>query len=337
MSEPVRDASVFASLDKGSAKATHVFFTLNNPTSALDFAELEKHDVTFLLYQKEKGEAEGTPHFQGVFSLKKQKRLSALKKLPGLEKAHFERVKHLAKAVNYCKKEETRLEGPWEFGELTGRGQGTRTDLDDIQGRLDASEPLSAIAKDNFQAFLQYGKAWRAYLELQYTRRTTEPLVLLFVGPSGTGKTRTAHAIAQYFPSYYVSPMTKGSGWYCDGYQQQHVFILDEMNGNLMTPERFNRLVDRYPDQLAYHGGQCEFNSPVIIITSNYLPKYWWKNRSAAQVSQTTRRIHGTVFFGQRSPPPSDVAFQDVTGDRSYVPFGRLLEASEPSFKKAKN
>lgn len=354
MSEALSKDNLTDAFEKPTSRATHIFFTLNNPDAPLDFEALQKQGVTFLVYQKEKGEEEGTPHFQGVLSLKTQQRLSFIKKLPGLEKAHFERVKHFGKAVNYCKKEATRLEGPWEFGTAEGRGQGHRVDLDNIQARLDRREPLALIAQDNFQQFLQYGKRWEHYVDLQMTKRSTEPTVLLLVGPSGTGKTRTAMAIAQAYGSVYKAPAPKGSGWYCDGYAQQDVFILDEMDGNVMTPTRFNLLCDRYPEQIAYHGGQREFNSPLIIITSNYLPKSWWKNRTAAQVLQTTRRIHATWFFGTHSRdnlgnmfgspgynpeniPEKNIKYQSQHGLVGYVPFRVVAEASEPKQKKSKN
>lgn len=336
ISQNTNDRSAFAD---NASRATHVFFTLNNPTSQLDFSSLEKHGVTYLLYQKEKGEAEGTPHFQGVFSLKQQKRLSSLKKLPGLEKAHFERVKNLQAAIKYCSKEETRLEGPWTFGSIEGRGQGKRTDLADVQARLDRGEDLGLIAQDNFQQFLQYGRAWERYIAITKMKRREEPpTVLFFVGPSGVGKTRTALAIAKQFDSYFVAPMPKGSGWYLDGYKQQSVFILDEMDGNYMTPTRFNALMDRYPHQVAVHGGQVEFNSPLIIIISNYLPKYWWKNRNANQLEQTTRRIHATWFFPS-TKAPNNIRFQNQHGLVDYVPFGVVQKASsgaEPKMKKSK-
>lgn len=349
-----KEDGVTLGFDKPSSRATHVFFTLNNPTALLDYPTLEKQGVTFLIYQKEKGDEEGTPHFQGVFSLKSQQRLSALKKLPGLEKAHFERVKHFGKAVNYCKKEATRIEGPWEHGTCQGRGQGHRADLDDIQARLNNREPLLEIAQDNFQQFLQYGKRWEHFIDLQMKVRSTPPTVLLFVGPSGTGKTRTAMAIAEAYGTVYKAPAPKGSGWYCDGYAQQDVFIIDEMDGNVMTPTRFNLLCDRYPEQISYHGGQRQFNSPLIIITSNYLPKSWWKNRNDAQVTQTTRRIHATWFFGSHSRdnlgnmfgtpeydpeniPEKNIKFQNQHGLVGYVPFRRVLDSSEPQKKKTKN
>ncbi len=64
--------------------------------------------------QLEKGK-EGTVHLQFALSFPKPgKRLSALKKI--CRKSHFEPVVVDNGVDAYCMKEETRVEGPWEFG-----------------------------------------------------------------------------------------------------------------------------------------------------------------------------------------------------------------------------
>jgi len=72
-----------------------------------------KLDAKYVCGQLEKGE-EGTPHIQFFVNCKKPTRISALKKI--CNKAHFEEVKINNGAHDYCMKEETRVEGPWEFG-----------------------------------------------------------------------------------------------------------------------------------------------------------------------------------------------------------------------------
>lgn len=84
----------------------HWFFTWNN---------YEKHDLEMLdtffksicnkyCFQEETGE-NGTPHLQGVISLKHRMRWTEF----GLPKAiHWEKVAHLTKSYLYCSKKETR-------------------------------------------------------------------------------------------------------------------------------------------------------------------------------------------------------------------------------------
>nr|QIH29493.1 master replication initiator protein [Parsley severe stunt associated virus] len=87
-------------------------FTLNNPTSQISLHETMK----YLVYQKEIGEA-GTVHYQGYVEMKKRTSLAGMKKLiPG---SHLEKRKgSQSEARAYAMKSDTRVEGPWEFGEF---------------------------------------------------------------------------------------------------------------------------------------------------------------------------------------------------------------------------
>ena len=144
-----------------SSRARRVFFTLNNPSAPLDWPQLQAEGATLLVYQKEKGDQEETPHFQGVVCFDKQMRLAALKKLPGLDKAHFEVVKSLPAALAYCKKDDTRVDGPWEYG--TAPAQGKRNDLLAVKAALDDGASLSTIAQDFFAEFVRHRKAFTDY------------------------------------------------------------------------------------------------------------------------------------------------------------------------------
>lgn len=106
------------------AQGKYWCFTLNNPESDLgQWPETVKYAV----YQGEIGES-GNYHFQGYVEFYSNQRLSALKELvPG---AHWEKRRGTAEqAREYAMKEESRVEGPWEFGVFTSSRQGARTDL----------------------------------------------------------------------------------------------------------------------------------------------------------------------------------------------------------------
>lgn len=75
-----------------------------------------KH-FTYLVYQKEQCPKTGKFHFQGCVSFKSQRTLPAvIKEWTG---PHYELVRNLAKARNYCRKNESRATdgGPYEFTE----------------------------------------------------------------------------------------------------------------------------------------------------------------------------------------------------------------------------
>ena len=97
--------------------------TLNQPSEhykdfmAQDWlAEAHKHSgAVYTVGQLEKGK-EGTVHLQFFINLPKPgKRITAMKKV--CKYTHWEPVKKDNGAADYCMKEDTRVEGPWTFGE----------------------------------------------------------------------------------------------------------------------------------------------------------------------------------------------------------------------------
>lgn len=74
-----------------------------------------KPHVVYAIGQIEAGEEKGTAHIQAYVNLKRDQRLSWVKKKDS--RAHFVPVTRDNGASAYCMKEETRLEGPVEVGE----------------------------------------------------------------------------------------------------------------------------------------------------------------------------------------------------------------------------
>jgi hypothetical protein len=98
------------------SKVRNYLCTLNNPPEGYeDYLRLwyEKGKARYVCGQLEKG-AEGTLHLQYFLNFSNPQRLAALKK--HCSKSHFEPVKINNGAHTYCMKEDTRVEGPWEFG-----------------------------------------------------------------------------------------------------------------------------------------------------------------------------------------------------------------------------
>lgn len=89
---------------------------MNNPTiTGEEFLEVLKKLPSCIAAtcQLEKG-TEGTPHFQWMTSHSNPLQLKAvIKKLKG---CHVEAARNAFAAWNYCQKEDTRIEGPWEHG-----------------------------------------------------------------------------------------------------------------------------------------------------------------------------------------------------------------------------
>lgn len=90
------------------------FFTLNNYTEK-DIQSIQQKLETLCLrytFQEETGES-GTPHLQGCLELKKPMRYSEFNLS---NKIHWEKVRNVNDAFDYCQKEETRTGKLYKFG-----------------------------------------------------------------------------------------------------------------------------------------------------------------------------------------------------------------------------
>lgn len=302
-------------------------FTLNYAELApFTFAEADLGDaVRYLCGQEEVG-ASGTHHFQGYLELENPKSLSAVLKLPlfaGLQadgySLHLEpRRGTQAQAIEYCSKaDETAIAGSFiEFGERAR--QGARSDLVELKSLVDAKRPREELWEAQFGSMLRYHKSLNEYARVKSRPRDFKTIVFLFVGPSGRGKSTTAHLLANYLSlnegqsSYYIFP-EKSTGFWCDDYDNHAVALLDEMDGSRITPTMFNTLCDRFPCVVPAHGGPGhQFLAKYLIVVSNYLPKYWWRKRAPQQVVQTSRRID--VVFPFLDPVlPKTITYNPAT------------------------
>ncbi len=250
--------------------------------------------ATFLVFGWELCPTTKRPHAQGYVEWSNPKMLGGCRKV--LEANWTIARGDQKQNIKYCTKD-----GDWvEFGQRAMPG--TRSDLLRVKELVDGGAKRDRLYDEVFSI---YGRAERFvnnYIAFRSPPRTVKPTVLLFVGPSGIGKSRTAATLCSYLGSVYTVPLTKGSGLYFDRYEQQDVLFLDEMDGARCSPTFFNSLCDWNEFTVPVHGsGNIQFTSRYIIICSNYLPKYWWKKRSSLQLVQTTRRIDSIVPMIARS------------------------------------
>lgn len=259
-------------------------FTINNPTSDSEPREKLAEVATYIIWQKEVGE-EGTSHLQGYVVFKKKKRLSAVKKL--LPRAHLEprRGSHV-QAKQYSSKEDTRADGPWEFGDDSEvpKSSGSRSDLNEVKAKLDAGTSQLDIAKDHFGSWCRYRNSFQAYTNLTATPRNEAPKVYILWGPPGTGKSYQATQLAGPDAFWLPRPQNGDNLWW-DGYQSGKNLVIDEFY-SWIKYDFFLRMLDRYPVTVPIKGSTAVFNSPIIVITSNADPDTWYPkvpNRSALE------------------------------------------------------
>lgn len=262
-------------------------FTWNNYTND-DEATLEEFaedHCNYLVYGKEVAPTTLTPHLQGFFTLKKVKRIPALKKLLG-DAPHFTVAKAKSeRAANYCKKgmqsheewEEHQEKGEnfglnadvTEFGTLPS--QGKRTDLEMACDAIKSGSSLRDIAEEHPSTFVKYARGLRDLkLTLGNEYNHDDVRGTWYYGPPGTGKSRRAR---EENPGAYLKNQNK---WW-DGYNGEHAVILDDFDkGGSGLGHHLKIWADRYACTGETKGGTINLQHRKFVVTSNYHPADIW-------------------------------------------------------------
>ena len=253
----------------------------------------KENAIKYGIYQIEQCPDTGTYHIQGYYEFTRGVRRAHVQRVLCVPNAHCDpRRGSPEKAANYCRKSESKITEPTEFGDLPV-GQGHRTDLEEIFTALDAGSTPQEVARAYPGAWARSFRAVdRYYLDIAPARTWPMETHVLY-GPPGSGKSRAVHdwAAREGHRIYDVmSPnVTQGAIWF-DGYQRQHAVLLDDFYGWL--PWTFLlKLLDRYPLSVQTKGGVCPFLSKVVFITSNQHPRYWYQYGRNMQWEALERRI----------------------------------------------
>lgn len=238
--------------------------TLNNPMESLkDLYDL--FSPQYMCGQVEKGE-NGTIHLQFYLHFSKKIYFSVLKKIHS--KVHFIAVKINNGADKYCLKEDTRLDGPYEFGSKP-INRSSKTDWDQVylnakRGKFDdipsdikvrCYSNLKKIEKDNLICI-----------------DSSNVRGVWIYGPSGSGKSRLAR---EQYPNAYFKLCNK---WW-DGYYGQNSVIMDDFGKeHSVLGYHLKIWSDRYGCILETKGGASCSSFDSFVVTSQYSIEEIWKD-----------------------------------------------------------
>lgn len=237
---------------KRDPQRMHHFFTYNNyKLEDLEMMESYFRQICIkFCFQEEIGEETGTPHIQGVISLKVRMRKSEF----GLsKKIHWERVKNLTEAYLYCCKTSTRKVGT--FPRVLN---------------YNIPVELKLITPDR-----HYQKMIIHIIESVPDERT----VFWFYDRLGnTGKTQFTKYLLTKYKIVYLS-----KGKYSDichlmmnedmNIKNAVIIDLPRNNGNKVSYDAIEAIKGGMICSTKYEGGFKIFNSPHVIIFSNELPE----------------------------------------------------------------
>lgn len=251
----------------------------------------------YVIFQKEKCPESNSEHYQGYLELSKPQRIGAIKRSIG-GSIHLEKRRGTRdEARDYCRKEDTRVDGPWELGSWKSGGAGSRSDLISLKRSLDDGLRERDISEKHFGEFLRYERSIRRYIQLHIEPRNFKTEVAILWGKPGTGKTKRVFDTHKHKDIYMVPRGQGGQIWF-DGYFNQKVILIDDFYGWIKWSLMLN-LMDRYPLKLPVKGGFVEFTSRYCYITSNTNWESWYdiNNNTGMVPDAFFRRIDYIEYF----------------------------------------
>lgn len=113
--------------------------------------------------------------------------------------------------------------------------------------------------------------------------------VKVYIGPTGTGKSRKAHDEDKITWTHH------GDRWF-DGYENQESVLFDDFEGikSGVPFRKLLQLTDRYPLKVPVKGGFVNWRPRLIIFTTNVEPDAWYPEEDIAPLR---RRITSITRF----------------------------------------
>uniref|UniRef100_A0A345MQF6 Replication-associated protein n=1 Tax=Cressdnaviricota sp. TaxID=2748378 RepID=A0A345MQF6_9VIRU len=246
--------------------------------------------LVWICGQKEAGGTSGYLHWQFCCAFAKKASLATVRGLFG-RSVHAELSRSELASV-YCTKEESRVEGPWEWGCKPIR-RNAKTDWEQVwnackSGDLDAIPASIRVV---------------SYRTIRAIASDFSPCpgmvreVFVFWGPTGTGKSRRAWDEGGV-DSYPKDPRSK----FWDGYGDQQNVIMDEFRGMMKLTiggidiAHLLRWFDRYPCRVEVKGSSRPLVATKIWITSNLNPEMWYPELDYSTQQALIRRLNITEF-----------------------------------------
>lgn len=253
-------------------KSNNFIVTLNNPQiNVEDFVAVVKaKGFTYCRAQLERGES-GTPHIQACFGGKATRFNVVAKMFPGI---HVEAAKSPFDSWEYCGKEDTRVEGPYEFG-IPPANRARKGDYAKLN-KIALEQGPEELVKQNLISIGSYERIKKSVDLYKLHTADHKPIDRLtnewHYGATGLGKSKKVREDNQDF---YLKMPNK---WW-DGYAGQKTVIIDDFQKeHHVLGYHLKIWGDHYPFQAERKGATLQARPEKIVVTSNYHPKDIWED-----------------------------------------------------------
>lgn len=226
--------------------------TVNNPTETDEqFYEYCKklNHLKYFVFQREKGEKEGTEHFQLYIEFQVGKTFNTMKEY--FPRAHIEKREGTKKqARKYCMKEDTRIsEKPFEYGDFVEIGE--RSDINDViqmaKENIDDMEILEAYPAQYFKNYAAVSHVKQLAMSKKFGNVFREMEVTYIWGEKRVGKSSYVFKKHGYENVYRLSGYDVGS-W--DEYKGEDVVMFDDYHSDFPI-SKFLQLLEGHPYRLS--------------------------------------------------------------------------------------
>lgn len=264
---------------------------------------VESGTIRYVVFQSERCPTSGKEHQQIFLQLSDKKRLSWLKNFMGSNQDHWEPARHPAKARNYCRKDESRIAGPFEYGEWAGGdgGKGKKRDwtvaFEEIESLSRGehmrkypelwstrSSGLNTLFNNKFSKpnapddFVPNG--WQAFLEKEINGDAGPRRVIWVYDSEGnSGKTSFGRYLASKRDVYFTSVAAADRNYFA--YDGQNVVIYDiprstdDATGTAASKFPYQQL-EKFKDGNLPSGmfgsAPKHFKHPHVIVFANFEP-----------------------------------------------------------------
>jgi len=235
-------------------------------------------------------------HLQGYVEFDCSVRMAHCKSIFG-STVHLEgRKGSRSQAIEYCRKRESRVGGPWTIGDLDSVKPGARTDLHDLAERINGGAGRREVVDDFGHLYIRYSRGVENLLGVRAMYKVPEWRELetvVYYGDAGTGKTRRA---VEASPGDYFILQSGERVWF-DGYEGEGTLIIDDFYGWIRYGLLLS-ILDGYKLRLEVKGGFTYANWTKVFITSNDAPASWYqKGLTPALKRRLTKIEHFNASF----------------------------------------